>query len=585
MEQHIPKKPLAFGVFLTKLHKKWAIIAIFCVLAATIIDRIVLLVLENLTNSLAIGKINLYFVWLWAIFYVSLFFISQFFWRTSGFTGMRWFMGLRASAYELLYEYLTLHSKDYFNSRFAGSLANKISNAVEGTDDLFEKILWRFITLITGFIGFIVIAWIGNFYLGIITAVWTTTFLMINIWFAKKMQPNSFKFAKSLSTLKGRIVDSLSNISLVHEYTHVAGEREYIRGFVQIQHEAGIERWSQGEWILVGNAIMLGVFTAFMLWITIYLFQIGSVSIGVVVMIIALISNIISQLLFVGQDMRDSVRYYGEAKEGLEEILSKHLIVDTPDAIDYLFSKGEIAIESINFSYDGVDVFKDFSMKIKAGEKIGIVGKSGAGKTTFVSLLLRHFEIQKGVIKIDNKNIYEVSLESLRRAIAFVPQDTSLFHRTIKDNVQYSNPEANEEEIVKAAKLAQAHDFIMSLPKGYDTLVGERGIKLSGGQRQRIAIARAFLKNSPILILDEATSSLDSQSEHAIQISLEELMKKRTVIAIAHRLSTLKKMDRIVIISEGEIVEDGKPDELLKKNNGVFKKLWDHQVKGFIVDS
>ncbi|HZE87576.1 MAG TPA: ATP-binding cassette domain-containing protein, partial [Methylomirabilota bacterium] len=218
-------------------------------------------------------------------------------------------------------------------------------------------------------------------------------------------------------------------------------------------------------------------------------------------------------------------------------------------------------------------------------QKVGLVGKSGAGKTTFVSLLLRHFEIQKGDITIDEQNISDVTLESLRRNIAFVPQDTSMFHRTIKENISYSNPDATDEEVRRAAKLANANEFIESLPQKYETLVGERGVKLSGGQRQRIAIARAFLKNAPILILDEATSSLDSESEHAIQESLEKLMKDRTVIAIAHRLSTLKKMDRIIVIKSGKIAEDGNPDDLLEKPNGLFKNMWNHQIKGFITDN
>jgi len=282
--------------------------------------------------------------------------------------------------------------------------------------------------------------------------------------------------------------------------------------------------------------------------------------------------------------MRNTAGYYGEAKEGLEEILSEHVIKDSPNAKVLKVSKGEILIESIDFEYENTRVFKDFSVVIPSGQKVGFVGRSGAGKTTFVSLLLRHFDVQKGQIKIDGQNIFDVTLDSLRRAIAFVPQDTSLFHRTIRENISYSNPDATEAEIKHAAKLAQADEFIDKLPNGYGTLVGERGIKLSGGQRQRIAIARAFLKNAPILMLDEATSSLDSESEHAIQLSLEKLMKDRTVIAIAHRLSTLKKMDRIIIIDNGKIVEDGSTNELLKKADGIFKNMWDHQVKGFIID-
>ena len=284
-------------------------------------------------------------------------------------------------------------------------------------------------------------------------------------------------------------------------------------------------------------------------------------------------------------EIKTTTKYFGEAREGLEEILSEHLIVDNPKAIDFVFPKGAITIDSIDFNYENTKVFNNFSVTIPAGQKIGFIGRSGAGKTTLVSLLLRHFDVQKGEIRIDGTSITDVKLESLRRAIAFVPQDTSLFHRTILENIKYSNPDATNEDVYHAAKLAQADSFIKNLPEGYETTVGERGVKLSGGQRQRIAIARAFVKNSPILILDEATSSLDSESESAIQDSLESLMKDKTVIAIAHRLSTLKKMDRIVIIKDGKIVEDGVPEDLLKIPNGIFRNMWDHQVKGFIIDN
>jgi ATP-binding cassette, subfamily B, bacterial len=252
--------------------------------------------------------------------------------------------------------------------------------------------------------------------------------------------------------------------------------------------------------------------------------------------------------------------------------------------MDFNFSKGEVVMDAINFAYENSAVFKNFSITIPAGQKVGLVGRSGAGKTTYVSLLLRHFDTQEGTIMIDGQNIQEVTLESLRRGIAFVPQDTSLFHRTIKENICYGSPQATDEEIKRSAMQAQADRFIQKLPKKYETLVGERGVKLSGGQRQRIAIARAFLKNAPILILDEATSSLDSESEHAIQQSLDKLMQGRTVIAIAHRLSTLKKMNRIVVIENGKIVEDGDPNELLKHPESIFKSMWNHQVRGFIQD-
>lgn len=584
MEKSIPKNPIGFGLRASIIHKKWAIPAVLFVLSATLLDRYTIVILGNLTDSIAAGEINFDTVWFWAILYPVVSFIARILWRGSGFTGMRWIMGLISTSYQMLYEHLTLHSKEYFNNRFAGALMNKIGHATNGTENIIEKGLWKFIPLVIGLLGYIVIAWINDFRLGLIVIVWSILFLSLNIWFAVKLQPYATKFYESLSTLKGRIVDSLSNISLVHEYAYVGGERKYIGKFVKKAHDVGLKQWQLFEYTLFINGVLVFVFVLSMVLTSIYLFQQQLISVGSIVVVIAIVAELSSQFLFVGAEIRDAAGAYGEAKEGLEEILSKHLIVDDPDAKALTLTRGNIVIEAVDFDYDNSSVFTNFSLNIKSGEKIGLVGKSGAGKTTFVSLLLRHYDVKNGAIKIDGQDISKVTLESLRRAIAFVPQDTTLFHRSIRENITYSNPQATDAEIVKSAKEAQADEFIKSLPKGYETLVGERGVKLSGGQRQRIAIARAFLKNAPILILDEATSSLDSQSESAIQISLEKLMKGRTVIAIAHRLSTLRKMDRIVVIENGKIAEDGAPEELLQKSNGKFKEMWDHQVKGFIVD-
>lgn len=584
MVKDIPKKPLEFGIYITKMHKKWAAAAFFCVIMATGFEKFSVIILRDLANSITTTPLLMGAVWMWTILYPMFFLIGRIFWRGSGFMGMRWFMNLRESAYQVLYEYLTLHSKDYFNNRFAGSLTSKIANAVDGTEFLAEKVLWNFVPLIIGLSLYIVFAWMSDYRLGLIIGIWSLFFLIINALLAKKLQRYSFQSAESVSDLKGKVVDSISNISLVHEYAYVAGERNYIHKFVKKMRDTGLHAWWIIEWSLALNGLLISIFMLLMIGTSIYLFQNNVISVGVVVMIIAMVGDLASHFEFIGNEMKNAAGYYGQTREGLEEILQEHVITDAPDAKTLTVKEGNITIESIDFEYENTKVFKNFSLTIPAGQKVGIVGRSGAGKTTFVSLLLRHFDVQEGTISIDGQNIVDVTLSSLRRAIAFVPQDTSLFHRTIKENIRYSNQQASEDEVKHAAKLAEADKFIENLPKGYETVVGERGVKLSGGQRQRIAIARAFLKDAPILILDEATSSLDSESEHIIQVSLEKLMKGRTVIAIAHRLSTLKEMDRLVIIKNGVIVEDDSPEELLKKPNGIFKNMWDHQVKGFIID-
>ncbi|HSD98378.1 MAG TPA: ABC transporter ATP-binding protein [Patescibacteria group bacterium] len=584
MDKTIPKNPFAFGIYLSKIHKKYSVSALIFVFIASALSRSSVIVLQFLTNAVTAHPVIATYVWLWAIVYPSIFFFAECVWRCSGFTGMRWFTSLRFSAFSILYEYLSLHSKEYFSNRFAGSLASKISNAVDGTEQLFENILWNFLPLGLGICWYIIFTLTSNVWLGIIIICWSAIFFGANVFFARILQPKSFHNAESISVLKGRITDSLSNISLVHEYAHVAGERSYIGKYANKERLAGLALWNLGEWILFANSALLFLFVLVMLSTAIYLFLHAIVTIGVVVMVIGITADLTGQLLFLGQQITDSVRLYGQIKEGLTEIIQKHDIIDTSDAVQLHATKGSIDMKDITFEYENVSVFSNFSLSIIGGQKVGLVGKSGAGKSTFVSLLLRHYDVQKGEIAIDGQNIHKATLESLRRSIAFVPQDTGLFHRSIKENISYGNPNATDQQVETAAKLAQADEFIKKLPEGYQTLVGERGVKLSGGQRQRVAIARAFLKNAPILILDEATSSLDSESEHAIQESLEKLMEGRTVIAIAHRLSTLKEMDRIVVIANGKIIEDGNPEALLKKQNGVFKKMWDHQVKGFIVD-
>ena len=584
MFNNIPKEPIKFGIYISKYHKKWAFLALTCVFFATTIDRSTVLILRNLTDALTSKTVVFDHIWLWAITYPIVLFIAECTWRGSGFMGMRWFLNYRATAYQALFEYLSLHSKEYFSSRFAGSLTNKIANAVDGTETIFDEALWQFIPLGIGLIWYIGYAWSADYRLGLIIAIWSVFFLSINVFFSKKLQPSSYKSAEALSALKGRIVDSLSNISLVHEYANTTGERSYIKSFVFRHRDASITAWTLSEWILVINGVFIFIFASSMVATSIYLFQSHIISVGVIVMVIAIVSSLTDQFLFIGQQMRDATKYYGQAREGLVEILHEHIIVNEQNAKRVAIKYGTIDLDNVSFNYEEKNVFKDFTLHSPAGQKVGLVGRSGSGKTTLVSLLLRHFDIQEGTIQIEENDISKITLDSLRSAIAFVPQDTSLFHRTVRDNIRYSDAKATDEQVKRAAKLSQADDFIRDLPKGYDTLVGERGVKLSGGQRQRVAIARAFLKDAPIVILDEATSSLDSQSEHAIQESIETLMEKRTVIAIAHRLSTLKSMDRIVVIEHGKILEDGTPDVLLKNPNGHFKKMWDHQINGFIID-
>lgn len=341
--------------------------------------------------------------------------------------------------------------------------------------------------------------------------------------------------------------------------------------------------WGRTEYMLFVNGFILFLFGSAMFYILVERWSVGGVTTGEFVLVASLIAQMSGTLIFIGRAFNSTSRTIGEIKEGFDELLVPFEITDAHDALPLAVRKGEIAWENVTFKYDSNTVFDQFNLTITPGQRVGLVGSSGAGKTTFVSLLLRQHELTGGAITIDGQNIAEVTQDSLRQAIAVVPQEPALFHRTIKENIAYGKPDATEEEIIEVAKKAQAHDFISALPEGYTTLVGERGVKLSGGQKQRVAIARAMLKDAPILVLDEATSALDSESEVAIQKALHTLMAGKTVIAIAHRLSTLREMDRIIVLEAGKIIEDG-THETLKEYGGTYQRLWDHQAGGFLVE-
>jgi ABC-type multidrug transport system fused ATPase/permease subunit len=309
----------------------------------------------------------------------------------------------------------------------------------------------------------------------------------------------------------------------------------------------------------------------------------GEITAGRLVSFVLLVTYISGTIIFLGRIISHAAKIYGQAEEGLNEVMVPLEILDTESANRLHVSSTGVTWKDVSFDYEGVPVFKDFNLEIPAGQRGGLVGHSGAGKTTFVSLLLRQHDVMKGSILIDNQDIKSVTQDSLREHIAVVPQEPLLFHRSIRENIAYGKPGATDEEIIEVAKKAQAHEFITALPEGYETLVGERGVKLSGGQKQRVAIARAMLKDAPILVLDEATSALDSESEVAIQKALHELMEGKTVIAVAHRLSTLREMDRIIVLDQGVIVEDGSHDELSKAGS-VYQRLWEHQAGGFLTD-
>lgn len=519
-----------------------------------------------------------------ALLYIAASLGANILWRASGFAGMRWATGVRATGRFALTSYVTLHSHQYFSDRFAGSLSSKIGYASNGAKEIAEYILWTFLGSVISAVAGITIVFMTNTLIGFIFLSWALVIIPLNIYLARKRVPLSMATQQAETALSGTTVDLLTNMAAVHEYARRSYELKRIKEFILQRRVSAIKNWTRGEMTLIINNILQALFIGGMIFAAVTLARNGLISAGDIVLVLAVIMFMEDRLTFIGSQLNSFAETWGTIKESLTDILVIHDVDDHAGAKDLVASGGAIAFENLSFSYHTVPIFEDLSLSIPAGQRIGIVGRSGAGKSTLAKLILRHYDIAKGRITIDGTDIATVTKESLRSAVAIVPQEPLLFHRTIRENIAYGMENATDTDVERAASLAQAHEFITALPQGYESLVGERGVKLSGGQRQRVAIARAFLKQAPILLLDEATSSLDSESEIAVQKALLALMEKRTVIAIAHRLSTLRAMDRIIVLDAGRIIQSGTHDELLA-SGGLYALLWEHQAGGFLPDA
>ena len=583
----IPSNPIAFSRFVSRPFVGWAVGAMAAVLIATVVSRASTYIVKFITDDVVAfgsGALGVEAIWKWAFIFPAIYFVNELIWRLSGFCGMRWITGAVAEANRRLFGYLSEHSASYFSERHAGALVNKISNASSGVEKLTAEWLWQFQPLIVSLLADLYLTYAAHPYFLYALLGWMAVYIPLNVLFVSRLHTLSFAYAESSSVLKGKMVDSTSNVDTVQYTGAIEYEKRHIGRHIGDQRTTHLKEWWYSEWVLVTNGVLLAVFAFAMFALAMHLISIGEISVGTLIMVILIVTELEHRMFFLGQHMSQAVSYYGQVNEGLKELLEPHEIVDRSKAKPLVVREGAIEFQKLDFSYRGKRVFTgSFDLRIEGGEKVGLVGHSGAGKSTLAALLQRRFDLNCGRILIDGQSICDVTLDSLRQAIAFVPQSTSLFHRPVVENIRYGRLDAGNEDVVRAAELAQADCFIRELPEGYDARVGERGVMLSGGQRQRISVARAVLRDAPILLLDEATSALDSVSEAAIQKALAKLMDGKTVIAIAHRLSTLRAMDRIVVMDEGEIVEDGTHEQLLDLD-GVYASLWNSQVSGFIPD-
>ena len=474
-------------------------------------------------------------------------------------------------------------SMQFHSDRFSGSLVSQTNKFVGSFERFFDVLIYEIVYLIS-LVVFIMVVLIPRapwFAFGLTAFI--VLYTICSALTSDRIAHLSKERAEAENKQTGQLADSVSNILSVKSYGRESHERHRYANFNRASYSAGLAEirgtMTRDLWFNIVNIGIIAILVTFMI-IGVPVF---GLTISTLILIVNYSMTIMRELWDINNIFKHINRVFGDAYEMTQILDTEDAVKDVPEAKELVAKKGDILFKNITFQHADAKtpIFKDFTLHIEPGERVGLVGISGSGKTTLTKLLLRFADVQDGEVLVDGQNISQVQQVSLREAIAYVPQETSLFHRSIADNIAYARPDATREEVIRAAKLANAHDFVKDLPNGYDTLVGERGIKLSGGQRQRVAIARAILKDAPILVLDEATSALDSESEALIQDALVKLMRGRTSIVVAHRLSTIASLDRIVVLENGKIIEQGTHQQLLEKG-GEYYHLWSRQSGAFL---
>lgn len=510
-------------------------------------------------------------------------FIEWIGWRIAHYLNNYFQPRVMANIMDECFRYIQNHSYRFFTDSFAGALVKKVSRLARGFERVADKIYWDMMPMALRLLIILCVLFYVHPLLGAIMGGWTLIFIAINY----KLSLYKLKFdlprSQQDSKVTGALADAITNSTNIKLFSALEYESKRFKRVTGSWFEKSKKAWDINAHIESGQAAFMILLEFMILFAAIKLWQRDLIAVEDFFLIQAYLFEMFHQLWNFGRNLRELYEALADSDEMTVILNTTHEVMDKHGAKKLKATSGKVEFEKVKFAYGKEEsVIQNLSFAVKSGEKVALIGPSGGGKSTIVKLILRLFDINKGRILIDGQNIAHVTQDSLRQQIALVPQDPILFHRSIMENIRYGRRDASDKEVLAAAKMANCHEFINRFPKKYQTFVGERGVKLSGGQRQRVAIARAILSNAEILILDEATSSLDSESEKVIQEALDKLMKNKTAFIIAHRLSTIMSADRIFVLENGRIIEEGNHADLIAKKSGLYKKLWDLQVGGYL---